>query len=187
VRITVKAENEGSASVMLDAEERKIRNILDDTIFGVDDETMESVVLDALRQHGLTLAVAEITSGGIISARLTASDTTGAVFRGSVVPLAGAVRETVLGVPPDAIGTAEAAAAMAGAVRETFGADIGIATTGAHDPRSPGDLPPGTTFLGIATATGTDVKQVRLPGDRERVRQFAVISLLNYLRLKLLT
>ena len=48
------------------------------------------------------------------------------------------------------------------------------------------DLPPGTTFLGIASASGTDVEKVPFPGDRERLRQFAVISLLNYLRLKLL-
>ena len=75
---------------------------------------------------------------------------------------------------------------MAEAVRKALGADIGISTTGLHDVDLPSDLPPGTTFLGIATAAGTDVEKVPFPGDRERIRQFAVISLLNYLRLKLL-
>lgn len=187
VRITTKTEDEGRALAMLDVEEREIRKILGDTIFGVDEETMESVVLDSLRHKGLSLAIAEITSGGLISTRLTAIDATGEVFRGGVVPVAGAVREAVLGVPHDALGTSEAAAVMAAAVREAFGADIGLSTTGLHDLSSPSDLPPGTTFLGIATDAGTEVKQVRLPGDRERVRQYAVISVLNYLRLKLLS
>lgn len=186
VRITVKAADESSALAMLDEEEREVRGILGDYIFGIDAETMESVVLDRLREKGLTLAVAEITSGGLISTRLTAIDASGEVFRGSVVPVAGAVRETLLGVPHDAIGTEKAAGIMAAAVREALGADIGISTTGLHDLSGPSPLPPGTTFLGIATAEGTSVEQVRLPGDRERIRQFSVISLLNYLRLKVL-
>jgi nicotinamide-nucleotide amidase len=187
VRVTVKADDEATAERLIDEEVRNIRAILGTTIFGVNNETMESVVLDALRQRGLTLAVAEITSGGLISTRLSAIDTSREVFRGSVVPVAGAVRETLLGVPHDAIGTAEAARTMAEAVRKALGADIGISTTGLHDVDLPSDLPPGTTFLGIASAAGTDVEKVPFPGDRERIRQFAVISLLNYLRLKLLS
>jgi len=186
VRVTVKAENEGQAQALLDEEEREVRKILGDKIFAVDDETMESVVLDRLAAKGLSLAVAEITSGGLISTRLSAIDASGETFRGSVVPIAGAVRETVLGVPFDSIGTAQAALSMAAAVRQVFGADIGIATTGLHDLPTTGDRAQGTTFLAIATQAGTEVEQVRLPGDRERVRQYAVISLLNYLRLKLL-
>lgn len=186
VRVTVKAEDEATAARLIDEEVANIRAILGTTIFGVNNETMESVVLDLLRQRGLTLAVAEITSGGLISTRLSAIDASGTVFRGSVVPVAGAVRETLLGVPHDAIGTAEAARTMAEAVRQALGADIGISTTGLHDVDLPSDLPPGTTFLGLATAAGTDVEKVPFPGDRERIRQFAVISLLNYLRLKLL-
>lgn len=186
VRVTVKADDDATAERLIDEEVRNIRDILGTSIFGVDNETMESVVLDALRERGLTLAVAEITSGGLISTRLSAIDTSGDVFRGSVVPVAGAVRETLLGVPHDAIGTAEAARTMAEAVRKALGADIGISTTGLHDVDLPSDLPPGTTFLGIASAAGTDVEKVPFPGDRERIRQFAVISLLNYLRLKLL-
>ncbi len=186
VRVTVKADDDATAERLIDEEVGNIRAILGTTIFGVNNETMESVVLDALRERGLTLAVAEITSGGMISMRLSAIDGSGDVFRGSVVPVAGAVRETLLGVPHDAIGTAEAARTMAEAVRKALGADIGISTTGLHDINLPSDLPPGTTFLGIASANGTDVEKVPFPGDRERIRQFAVISLLNYLRLKLL-
>ncbi len=186
VRITVKTQDEPSAIAMLDAEESALRQILGHYIFAVDDQTMESVVLDGLRRKGLTLAVAEISSGGLISTRLSAIDGSGEVFRGAIVPVAGSVRESVLGVPHDAIGTEEAAATMASAVRESLGADVGIATTSLFDLPVTGERPPGTTFLGLSTAAGTEVEQVRLPGDRERIRQYSVISLLNYLRLKLL-
>jgi nicotinamide-nucleotide amidase len=146
VRITVKTDDEVNAIAMLDDEEREVRKILGQYIFAVDDETMESVVLDGLRQKGLSLAVAEITSGGLISNRLTAIDASGEVFRGGIVPVAGAVRESLLGVPHDAIGTAAAAATMAGAVREALGADVGISTTGLHDLSTASELPAGTTF-----------------------------------------
>ena len=186
VRITVKTDDEPSAVALLDAEEAVLRQILGQYIFAVDEQTMESVVLDGLRQQGKTLAVAEISSGGLISTRLSAVDGSGDVFRGGIVPVAGSVRGSVLGVPHDAIGTEEAAAILANAVRKSLGADVGIATTSLFDLPQSGELPPGTTFLGLSTAAGTEVEQVRLPGDRERIRQYSVISLLNYLRLRLL-
>jgi nicotinamide-nucleotide amidase len=185
VRVTAKADDEESAIVMLEAEEAEVRKILGSYIFASDNESMESVVLDELRRQGLSLAVAEVTSGGLIGTRLSAIDASGEVFRGSVVPVAPTVRESLLQVPHDAVGTAEAAGILANAVRLRLGADIGISTTGLHDIDAQSDLPPGTTYLGISTADSTDVEQVRLPGDRERIRQYSVISLLNYLRLKL--
>jgi len=81
------------------------------------------------------------------------------------------------------LGTPEAAKALAEGVRRAFGADIGLATTGQHDLGEGGAA--GQTYLGLATPTDTVVERVRLPGDRERVRQFAVISVLNALRLRL--
>ena len=187
VRITAKASDEATAEAILGDEESQVRAVLGDYIFAIDEQTMESVVLDMLREQRLSFAVAEVTSGGLLSTRLMALDRSGEVFRGSVIPVAGGVRETLLGVPADKIATEEAAGALATAARTIFGADIGLATTGLHDLEAEhADLPPGTTYLGIATAADVSVQQVRLPGDRERARQFSVISLLNTLRLKLL-
>ena len=186
VRITVKTDDEASAVMILDDEESVLRRILGKYVFAVDDETMESVVISGLRNNGLSLAVAEISSGGLVSSRLSAIETSGKVFLGGIVPVSGRIRESLLGVPGDVIGSERAAAAMANAARETLGADVGIATTSFFDLPNTGQLPPGTTFLGLSTADGTDVDQVHLPGDRERIRQYSVISLLNFLRLKLL-
>jgi nicotinamide-nucleotide amidase len=183
VRITAKGADEAAAYAAIDAEEPHVRALLGDTVFGVDSDTIESVVLDLLRARGLTLAVAEVTSGGIMSTRLSALDPRGEVFRGGIVPTAGAVRSKLLGVPADLLGTFEAAKTLASAARHAFGADIGIATTGQHDL---GDVSGAAqTYLGLDIQGALDVERVRLPGDRERVRQFAVISVLNALRLRL--
>lgn len=183
VRITAKGADEAAAYAAIDAEEPHVRGLLGDTVFGVDGDTMESVVLEMLRARGLTLAVAEVTSGGIMATRLSALDPHGEVFRGGIVPTAGAVRTKLLGVPGELLGTFEAAKTLASAVRAAFGADIGLATTGQHDL---GDISGAAqTYLGLDIEGTLDVERVRLPGDRERVRQFSVISVLNALRLRL--
>lgn len=183
VRITAKGDDAASVQRLIADEESRVRALLGDTVFGTDDETIESVVIDLLKARGQTLALAEVTSGGIAAVRFSALDPRGEVFLGSVVPAAGSARERVLGVDPEHFGTEEAAATLASSVREAFGADIGLATTGEHDVGEVGAA--GQTYLGIADTTGTTVERVKLPGDRERVRQFSVISLLNALRLRL--
>ncbi len=185
VRITAKAADSDGVASLLAEEEARVREVLGHYVFGIDEQTMESVVLDLLRKRGLTLAIAEVTSGGIASTRLSALDGDGAVFRGGVVASAGAVREKLLGVPAASVGTREAAAALASAVRSHLGTDIGLATTGEHDLGKIAGTTAGTTYLGIAIGDEVRVEEVRLPGDRERVRQFSVISLLNALRLRL--
>lgn len=183
VRITAKGDDEAEVGRLIETEEALVRELLGETIFGTDEQTMESVVLDTLRERGLTLAIAEITSGGIASVRFSALDPKGEVFRGSIVPVAGQSRADILGVSADTLGTPVAAKELAQAVRRVFDADIGLATTGQHDLGEGGAA--GQTFLGIADADDVVVERVRLPGDRERVRQFSVISLLNALRLRL--
>ncbi|MBK8958199.1 MAG: CinA family nicotinamide mononucleotide deamidase-related protein [Proteobacteria bacterium] len=185
VRITAKAADEAGVARLIADEEARVREVLGHYVFGIDDETMESVVLDHLRRRGQTLAIAEVTSGGIASQRLSALDGDGMVFQGGVVASAGSVRERVLGVAASLVGTREAAAALAGAVRAHFGTDIGLATTGEHDLGKIAGTNAGTTYLGIAIGDEVRVEEVRLPGDRKRVREFSVISLLNALRLRL--
>ncbi|MBK6658171.1 MAG: CinA family nicotinamide mononucleotide deamidase-related protein [Proteobacteria bacterium] len=185
VRITAKAADEAGVARLIADEEARVREVLGHYVFGIDDETMESVVLDHLRRRGQTLAIAEVTSGGIASQRLSALDGDGLVFQGGVVASAGSVRERVLGVAAGLVGTREAAAALAGAARAHFGTDIGLATTGEHDLGKIAGTNAGTTYLGIAIGDEVRVEEVRLPGDRKRVREFSVISLLNALRLRL--
>ena len=75
---------------------------------------------------------------------------------------------------------------MAEGARRIFNADVGLSTTGVAGPSEQEGQPVGTVFLGVALPGDTQVRQVRLPGHRDQVRQFSVISVLNMLRLLLM-
>ena len=75
---------------------------------------------------------------------------------------------------------------MAAGVRRLLGADVGLATTGVAGPDEQEGQPVGTVFLGLALGEHVEAREVRLPGDRNRVRQYSVISVLDLLRRRLL-
>jgi nicotinamide-nucleotide amidase len=186
VRITAKAADHASAEAMLAAEEARLRALLGDCIFGCDEQTMESVVVDLLGERDLTLAVAESVSGGLAACRLSAVPGTREVFKGGVVAYASQVKFDVLGVPRGPVVCEVAACAMAEGVRGLLGAEVGLATTGVAGPAEQDGQPVGTVFIGLAMRDRSEAKEVRLPGDPDRVRQYAVISALDLLRRRLL-
>ncbi len=185
VRITTKADSAAAAKSALDEVEQRIRPMLDDYIFGIDDQTMESVVLDHLRAQNKTLAIAEGLTAGLAATRLSLVRGAASTFLGGQTLTR--VDSPLLGLPPGASPTsAEAAMALASNVRKTFEADIGLAATGNPGPEERDGQAPGIVHLAIAADDGVDSAEVKLPGDANRVRQYAVISLLNRLRLRLL-
>ena len=187
VRITVKAEDAETARTSLAAEERQVRAILGEAVFGVDDETMEDAVAALLRAQGLTVGLAESMTGGLVASRLTNAVGSSEWFKGSIVAYASEVKFDVLGVPEGPVVSAEAAASMAEGARKVLGADIGLSVTGVAGPAEQEGRPVGTVFFGLAIGDGpAEAVEVRLPGSRDLVRQFATISLLDLLRRRLL-
>ena len=186
VRLTAKAESEAAAYAMLATEEQEVRGILGSLVFGVDDETMESAVLDLLRGQARSLALAESVTGGLVAARLTSVPGASDVLRGSVVSYATEVKQDVLGVPVGPVVSEEAAIAMAEGACRVLDADVGIALTGVAGPTEQDGHPVGTLFVGLCIDGDCEAAHLRLPGDRDQMRQFAVISSLNLLRLRLL-
>ena len=185
IRITAKAQDAVAAETLIAEEEANVRAIVGDAIFATDEQTMESVVLDLLRKRRLSLAVAESVTGGLVGARLTAVPGASDIFRGAVVSYASEVKFELLGVPKGPVVSTDAAKSMALGVRQRLGADVGIATTGVAGPAEQEGHPPGAVFLGLAHGEHAEALQVRLPGDRRRVREYAVISVLNLLRLRI--
>lgn len=185
VRITAKCPTEAEARAVLDAEEAHLRTILGDLVFGLDNETMEHAVLAKLAAAGLTLATAESVTGGLIASRLCAVAGASEVFRGSLVAYASDLKHSVLAVPDGPVVTEAAACAMAAGVRRVLGADVGVATTGVAGPAEEEGVAVGTVCLGIAIGDDVTGLTVKLPGDRERVRQFSTISVLDALRKRL--
>ena len=172
IRITTKSADEATVDRVLASEEALIRGLLGDLIFGVDEESMETVVIGRLRALGMTLAAAEVLTGGVLAARLTDVDPKMDVFRGA----------TIAGVDdPSAMtkGGKDWATALAVRAQSDFAVDVGIAAVA---PDADDGHPPGTVFLGLVIGDRQFSERVALPGDRNRSRNYAVISLLNFLR-----
>ncbi len=191
VRLTARAPSEAGVRAMLDAEEAEVRAVLadrfGDIVFGTDDQTMEQAVAQVLVARHLSLGVAESLTGGLMASRLV--DVPGAShwFRGGVVAYDSAVKYEVLGVPAGPVVSEAAAGAMAVGARRVLGADVGLGITGVAGPEPQEGQPPGTVFVGLALPDEQLVtRELHLPGDRPRVRQYSAISALDLLRRALL-
>jgi len=187
VRITARARSLEEVGALLDREEVEVRRAIDeeigDIVFGVDDESMEVAVAQRLLARGLTFGVAESLTGGLIASRLVNVPGASAWFKGGVVAYDSQVKYDVLGVPAGPVVNEPAAAAMAEGVRRVTGSDVGLGITGVAGPDDQEGVRPGTVFVGLALpAEPTQARQLRLPGDRERVRQFGAITALDLLR-----
>jgi nicotinamide-nucleotide amidase len=136
-------------------------------------------VVRALDEAGLTVAVAESLTGGLVSARLADVPGASAVLRGAVVAYATDLKASLLGVAGallEAVGPvdAEVATQMARGVRDRLGADVGVATTGVAGPEPQGGHPPGTVFVAVAAGQSCRVREEHLDGARPAVRGQAV-------------
>lgn len=191
VRLTARAATAAEANALLDKEEEAVRAVLTrtlgDIVFGVDDETMEEAVGRLLLDRHLSLGVAESLTGGLVASRLVSIPGASRWFRGGVVAYASSVKYTVLGVPEGPVVTAAAAGAMAQGARQALDADVALGITGVAGPDTQEGVAPGTVFVGLVFG-GREVvtRELRVPGDRARVRQFAAISALDVLRRTLL-
>ena len=187
VRITARARTLGDAHALLDKEEVEVRRAINesfgDIVFGVDDETMEMAVATRLIGRGLTFAVAESLTGGLIASRLVNVPGISSWFRGGVVAYQSQIKFDVLGVPEGPVVTEPAAAAMAEGVARVMGAEVGLGITGVAGPDDQEGVAPGTVFVGLSLpGESTQTRRLQVPGDRERVRQYGAISALDLVR-----
>jgi len=187
IRLTAKAKTSDQAFKLIDTWDAKVRSEVADIVFGVDDQSMEFVVLEKLRQRKLTLGIAESVTGGLVAGRLTGINGASDVFRGAIVSYASDVKYDILGVSQDLVVSQAAAIEMAVGVRRVLGCDIGLALTGVAGPNEQQGVKVGTLCVGLAMPDGsTKSSTMQLPAGREQMRQLSVISALNFLRRELL-
>jgi nicotinamide-nucleotide amidase len=187
VRVTARARTLEDVTALLDKEEAEVRRAIDerlgDIVFGVDDESMEVAVAKLLIARGLTFGVAESLTGGLIASRLVNVAGASSWFRGGVVAYDSQVKFDVLGVPTGPVVTESAAAAMAEGVARVTRSDVGLGITGVAGPDDQEGVAPGTVFVGLhLPGEPAQTRELRVPGDRERVRQYGAISALDLLR-----
>lgn len=186
VRLTAKAPTRAEADALIATWESRVRDVVGELIFGVDEDTMESVVLSMLADKGLTLGVAESVTGGLVGARLTGVPGSSRVFRGGVISYASEVKFDVLGVDRGPVVSEDAAAQMARGVRRVVDADVGLALTGVAGPDEQDGRAVGTLCVAVCMPDGSCVATTAmLPGVRDQMRQFSVITALDFLRRRL--
>ena len=135
LRITAAAATVAAADAAIAELEQKLRFRLGPAIYGVDDDTLEAIVVGLLRQRGETLAVAESCTGGLLANRITDVPGASAVFERGVVAYSNRAKTELLGVPAPVIQRAgavssEVATLMARGIRERTGAIGGLGSPG---------------------------------------------------------
>ncbi|MCL5957756.1 MAG: competence/damage-inducible protein A [Chloroflexi bacterium] len=190
LRMTAKAATKSDAERMMAGLESELRKIFGTFIYGTDDDTLEKVVGDLLRAQGLTISTMESSTGGLLSSTLT--DTPGAsdYFKGGLVTYS-AESKRACGVRGDILdrhGTVspETAEAMATAVRESLGTDIGVSITGVFGPDELEGKPVGTMHIGVDNRGAVKVSGGRHQAGRAELKRIAVTRALNIVRRELL-
>jgi competence/damage-inducible protein CinA-like protein len=187
VRLGAKASTKAEAKALIEPVEGQLRQILDPAIWGVDDDTLEKAVGHMMADRGLTLAAMESCTGGLFSDTITNVPGSSRYFRGGIVSYATEIKEA-MGVDRTVIATygvysPETAIAMAGAVRERLGADIGIGITGVAGPDPQEGVPVGQVYVGLVDQTGQPESTGFLFNQgREAIKRRAVTQALALIR-----
>lgn len=188
LRITAKAETVQQAQALIAPVEQAIRQRLGDAVYATGDEAMEKCVAHKLLQNSKTLALAESCTGGTLAGMLTAIPGISAAFLEGAVTYSNAAKVRALGVDEALLNqhgavSHQVAAAMAEGIRSRSGADYALSVTGIAGPDGgTQDKPVGLVYIGLADAQGTQVKELRLTGDRERIRRHSCLHALDLLR-----
>ncbi|HXY38075.1 MAG TPA: CinA family protein, partial [Vicinamibacteria bacterium] len=153
---------------------------------------LPAVVLDLLAERGLTVALAESCTGGLLASRLTDLPGSSRVLERGYVTYSNRAKTDELGVAPallEKVGAVSeaVAAAMAEGARERAKASIGVGITGVAGPDGgTPEKPVGLVFIAIDGAAGSALRRCLFPGSRERIRYQASQYALEMLRRGLL-
>jgi nicotinamide-nucleotide amidase len=192
LRFVAHAESEEECVRLLDDAERIVRERVGDVVYGTDVDTLEAVVGRILGERKLRLVTAESCTAGALAARISNIPGSSEYFLGGIVAYTKEVKTAELGVSPDVLDehgavSEEVARGMAVGAKGRFGADIALSITCAAGPEPHDGAEPGTLVLGIAGLGETvDARRIRVPGDRDQIRAFAVTFSLSMLRNHLL-
>jgi len=192
VRISVYENDAAAAERRLRAAEEYILSRVGQSVYGFDDETLESVIGRLLIEKKATLAVAESCTGGFVAHRLTNVSGSSQYFDRGIVTYSNAAKMQILGVPEEILQqygavSEECAKAMAEGVRRLSNTIYGIATTGIAGPTGGSEEKPvGLVWVGIATPERIMAQKFLFAKDRlinkERFCQMALNMLFRELK-----
>ena len=191
LRLTAKAQDQKQAEEMIARGEADVRSILGEYIWGTDNDTLEAVAGHILAERGLSLAVMESGTGGLLADTITNVSGASAYFKGGLVAYSDEAK-VAYGVAPGLISeygaiSSEVAQAMAEAARLYLKADIGVGITGVDSPDKVESRPFGLVYIAINDGKSTRAIKGNYPGDKVRIKRRATTAALFELRKMLAT
>ncbi len=193
LHLTAAAASEDAGAAALEQAINELSEALGEAVYSVDGRPIEAVVGEELRSRGMTVAVAESCTGGLLASRLTDVPGSSDYVDCGVVCYSNRSKVESLGVPESLIeehgAVSEAVArAMADGIRSRAGANVGIGITGIAGPGGgTADKPVGTVAVAVVVDSDARVRTFQFIGGREQVKFQATQAALNMLRLMLTT
>ena len=187
IHLRAKAARQDEARTIAEALAVRVEAELGPQVYTRENEPLEEVVGRRFRERGMTLAVAESCTGGLLAERITAVPGASEYFAGGFVSYTEDAKINWLGVGQTTIEqhgavSRETAEAMARAVRDKANASIGASITGVAGPGGGTEQTPvGNVFIGIAGGSGVEVKERQFGGERELIRSLAAQTTLELL------
>jgi len=191
IRLTARGKNENKLRSQISKTEQLILDNIPEIIYGFDNDSLEAVIGEILRNFGLTLSIAESCTGGLIGDRITAVSGSSNYFDRGIVTYSNESKVELLGVKQKTLDSKGAvsqdvAAEMAEGIRVRSGCDIGVSTTGIAGPTGgTPQKPVGLVYIGLSDKFETIVKKLQLKGNRTRIKRQSAQAVLNLIRIRL--
>ncbi len=192
VRVTASAGTVREAEVLMEPAVAAIRERLGDCLYATHGEPLEEVVGSLLKERNLKVSTAESCTGGLLAAKLVNVSGISAVFERGYVVYADAAKTAELGVSPDTLAahgavSAETAREMAEGLMRKTGCDVAVAVTGIAGPEGgTPEKPVGLVHVAVKTEGKARCRELRLNGNRERIRTMTALHALDLIRRTLL-
>lgn len=189
LRLSTYGTERQKAEEKIEEELSKLKILLADCIYSLDEDTLQGCIGRMLQSNGKTLSAAESCTGGLISELITSVPGASGYYLGSVTSYSNSVKTGVLGVPETIIKehgavSSECVACMAEGIRKVTGSDFAVATSGIAGPGGGSiDKPVGTVWIGLSSEKGTETIKLLFNSDRKRNIERFASSALNLLRL----
>lgn len=188
LRITARYEKDSVEEDIITPVEDEIRRRLGDAVYSNDNMNLEEVAAKLLMKSGMTLALAESCTGGLIAARFTEIPGISAVFDRAMVTYSNRSKVEALGVKQETLDqygavSEQTAIEMAEGIRRVSSTDLGISVTGIAGPDGgTPEKPVGTVYIAMAHKNGIEAKKLELWGSRNRIRNVSCLHVFDMLR-----
>jgi len=189
LRITAKANSEEEAEKLILPVAKELKKRFGQNVYTTDENvTLEECVINLLKKNHLTLATAESCSGGLFAGRIVNVAGASDIFSEGVITYSNEVKKDLIGVRAETLQkfgavSRQTAQEMAIGVRKLSGAGAAISITGIAGPGGGSDEKPvGLVYIGCSINDQTDVREYRLRGNRQKIREYSVVYALDFLR-----